>query len=985
MSHVIGTVIPVTVPIGPDSGDEPSAANTWLHEFTPPTPPIGVTKFVILHFSAASFPPGNRLEVDLGYAMEKDVFTSADGNEFWTRPVNVAALPGGRVSIRYITSGSGPPTGGVVLDKYGRGEQHAGEQDPGSQSNSDPFLLDLIDNRYVEPTYDPFWFCSSPPNWENVACIAPAGDIRKTVAQSVGMMVAVEVSHITGEAVVSTCSVTLVGPDLVLTAGHCMADPDEDVKSTSVIFNYQVECDGAKPGGYVGRFHKAKRVVRHRWVPGVSDYCLMQINVPPGGLGIPPIEMRSDPPAVGEEVFGVHHPNGAVKKLSISHPGFETVVANDPSYIHVDFDVSGGSSGSGLFDTAGRITGVASAGYACNLSYFSTHAILQELATPEGPALTRDVMIVFDRSGSMSMDAGTGRTKIVEAQDAASLFVQLIRADTGNRLGLVSFSTAVSDPIDHSLADVVAAAKLELIGDAPFTSGKIGDLMTGGNTTIGGGLKAAGGQLPASANPRAILLLTDGLQNTPPMIEDTDVQGAIAGIDVHAIGFGTEASLDGALLTQVAETHNGLYVRAGDGLNLKKFFSLAFGNIFEDGALVDPEFDLPRDQRRGRPISFNVCGEETITVVVGWDNSDARLFAQVTTPGGVAITGGTPGVEQSNGRTWTFLRIPLPHDGERDGVWRVNVMRPDGRGQEFPPRAPALRYFINVIANGGPNLSRVRAPTRFYTGDTINPMVMLGYKKGGVVPRPKVRVTVSRPDTSLGNILSRAKLGQPVTRDGDTIPARQARLLTLEAESRKPVVGYKQTAFELISDPAHTGGAFKPRGLFGNPLKDLLDVEGNYTFHVVASYGTECVSTREIQWSAHVGPSVDPSRTTITIRQTATRPDGTVTGTVTLVPRDLYGNNVGPGRGGDMRISGAPGTTVTGPVKDNGDGSYTVPVSWEPAAGAPGVVIGQPGRPPVVIGPTKPPGKTCKYCWLLVWLLLLLLLALGLMMLWLLR
>ena len=51
----------------------------------------------------------------------------------------------------------------------------------------------------------------------------------------------------------------------------------------------------------------------------------------------------------------------------------------------------------------------------------------------------------------------------------------------------------------------------------------------------------------AGTNPRALLLLTDGLQNTAPMIEA--VAPSLAGITVHAIGFGTESSLDGALLS----------------------------------------------------------------------------------------------------------------------------------------------------------------------------------------------------------------------------------------------------------------------------------------------------------------------------------------------------------------------------------------------------------------------------------------------------
>ena len=59
--------------------------------------------------------------------------------------------------------------------------------------------------------------------------------------------------------------------------------------------------------------------------------------------------------------------------------------------------------------------------------------------------------------------------------------------------------------------------------------------------------------------------------------------------DINAVGFGPASNLNGALLTQLSETHNGVYMRAGDGLDLKKFFALAFGNIFAAGALLDPK------------------------------------------------------------------------------------------------------------------------------------------------------------------------------------------------------------------------------------------------------------------------------------------------------------------------------------------------------------------------------------------------------------
>ncbi len=45
-----------------------------------------------------------------------------------------------------------------------------------------------------------------------------------------------------------------------------------------------------------------------------------------------------------------------------------------------------------------------------------------------------------------------GRSKMEVARDAVSLFVQLVRADAGNRVGLVSFSTATNSPVDLPLS-----------------------------------------------------------------------------------------------------------------------------------------------------------------------------------------------------------------------------------------------------------------------------------------------------------------------------------------------------------------------------------------------------------------------------------------------------------------------------------------------------------------------------------------------------
>jgi hypothetical protein len=916
--------------------------------------PAPGTRLIMLHFQNVSLPGTNRLEVDLGYDM--DVFTSADGAAFWTRPIDNRAFPPGIVRVRYINTAAAP-AGSVQIDRLGRGERHAGEQDPSALSNSDPFLRDAT---YTEPKYDPFWYCAEPPNWENVRRVL-GSDIRAKVARSVGMIVSVHGSppHET----LSTCTVTLVDTDKVISAGHC--HNAAEAATSSVIFEYETDSAGKRLSPYNPRFHKVTALLKFSAVlPDGADFSLLQLKTSPAGIA--PIQMRPDLPAPNEEVFGIHHPNGAVKKLSFPHDPFARVESLDAMGMGIrvggDFDVSGGSSGSGLFDKAGRIVGVLSNGNPCgrpgfpknSLRYFPTATILTLIAPAPPPPVTRDVMLVVDRSGSMSEDDGTGRHKIDAAKDAVSLFVQLVLAGTGNRVGLVSFSTA-SGPPTFNIAPVTDPNKAALIGTSPFAGGLVGGLTPGGATSIGGGLEAARGQFPApGANPRAILLLTDGLQNTSPSI--ADVEPSLAGIDVHAIGLGSDANLDSALLSALAAAHGGLYTRASSGLGLLKFFSNAFGNIFEAGTLLDPEFDLPENQS-GEPVEFTVCGEDSLTAVVGWDNTNASLVIQLQTPAGNIVNAGTVGTETTFGRNWTYLKVPLPQAGERDGVWKVQALRPEVIPIGIRAAAtaggpgPALRYFINIIPSGGPRLLRAPEAKYTYTGDTISPFLSLRFADGSWPQDVKMDLTVLRPDAGIGNILSDAGLGDSLTVDGDVLPARLATLRAIEQSSGKPAIQYLTQQLTLHEDPANTRGSFEPAGSMGIALSDFLSVEGTYTFHARATYG-ECDGTRELVWTVHVDVGVDPGRTDVTLDPLGPQPDGSFCQRMTITPRDRYGNRVGPGRAADLGISAAPGSSLSGPVRDLGNGSYQMDVCSEPGSTSlPGVVVAQPGRDPVVVGP----------------------------------
>jgi hypothetical protein len=72
-----------------------------------------------------------------------------------------------------------------------------------------------------------------------------------------------------------------------------------------------------------------------------------------------------------------------------------------------------------------------------------------------------------------------------------------------------------------------------------------------------------------------------------------------------------------------------------------------------------------------------------------------------------------------------------------------------------------------------------------------------------------------------------------------------------------------------------------------------------------------------------------------------------------FTPRDKYSNLLGPGRVDGFTLQAQPGSTISGTVKDLRNGSYQVDVCTDPGSiNPPQVGIEQPGRPPVVVGPS---------------------------------
>lgn len=181
---------------------------------------------------------------------------------------------------------------------------------------------------------------------------------------------------------------------------------------------------------------------------------------------------------------------------------------------------------------------------------------------PEWVALAEEqrIVLLFDRSGSMA-ESG----KVDHARVAAQWWIDQARADAelgGNvlRVGIVPFNQMVAD------ASVIP---LSAPGDLPTdTNERIDQIVAGGWTNIRDALLRGCLEIsetpsaPGRAATQAVVLLTDGLHNTPAGTSMLDAVDALAeaGCRVFAVGFGAnENETDMAGLEELCRQTHGLF------------------------------------------------------------------------------------------------------------------------------------------------------------------------------------------------------------------------------------------------------------------------------------------------------------------------------------------------------------------------------------------------------------------------------------------
>ncbi len=296
------------------------------------------------------------------------------------------------------------------------------------------------------------------------------------------------------------------------------------------------------------------------------------------------------------------------------------------------------------------------------------------------PRLRSAVSLVLDRSGSMAEGAGDGLTKVQKLREAARIFVEAMLP--GDGIGLVRFdhtAQRVLDVVDVGPL-VTGAGRVDAINHINSNA-----FDPAGATSIGAGVLQGRDQLnAATATPpydvRAMLVLSDGVENTPPMLSSVT---ASINANTFAIGLGLPYNISVDALNTLTQGNEGYLLITGalttdQRTRLTKYFLQVLAGISNANVITDPEGVL--DAEAEHRIPFQVTEADYGVDAFVLSPYPEAIDYQLETPDGsridlssFAALGTTEAVVRNGVALYRVALPALPANeaGSHGGTWHA--------------------------------------------------------------------------------------------------------------------------------------------------------------------------------------------------------------------------------------------------------------------------------------------------------------------------
>ncbi|AKJ37934.1 PKD domain-containing protein [Methanosarcina barkeri] len=336
-----------------------------------------------------------------------------------------------------------------------------------------------------------------------------------------------------------------------------------------------------------------------------------------------------------------------------------------------------------------------------------------------------NVMLVIDRSGSMY------GTPISNAKNAASLFVDYMEPD--DMAGVVSFSTSAR--YDHHLTTLTNDNKSSI-------KDKIGKISASGNTAIGSGLRYGLNDLLAygdSSTPQAIVLLSDGLQNSGehpnkviPDITDNKIK-------VYTVGLGSNA--DEGLLGDIATKTGGKYYYSPTENQLQNIYNDIVGEVTGLTPIKDLTFNMVKGDHTFIAYKTDSTMKKAIASVF-WPGSNVDLVLHK--PDGSIVdpseAESDPDIEYIASSTYKIYKVSNPELGE----WTMELTATD-----MPTGGEDVS--VTVRAESTLSMSLSTDKDQYIQGESVK--ITSGISNGETkITTADVKSNITLPDSSINHL-----------------------------------------------------------------------------------------------------------------------------------------------------------------------------------------------------------------------------------------
>ncbi|TDO58991.1 von Willebrand factor type A domain-containing protein [Kribbella sp. VKM Ac-2571] len=275
---------------------------------------------------------------------------------------------------------------------------------------------------------------------------------------------------------------------------------------------------------------------------------------------------------------------------------------------------------------------------------------------------TAATALVLDRSGSMSEDRGDGQSKHVALQQAANIFVDLMLE--GDGVGIVRYNED-AQPL-QSVLELGTGGLSDLNRNATHDTINGAGLDPQGATSIGDGIFEGRALLDAAPpyDVKSLVVLTDGIENSPRLISDVAAQ---INERTYAVGLGQPQNISVPALQTISGNNGGYLLVTGaistdNRFLLQKYFLQVLAGISNAEVVLDPDGELSVGAVHRIPFQLS-DGDSGVDVVLLTPRPEAVDF-RLQTPNGLLIepwrAQAEPAMRYVTGDGVAYYRITLP-------------------------------------------------------------------------------------------------------------------------------------------------------------------------------------------------------------------------------------------------------------------------------------------------------------------------------------